>query len=128
MRRSITSLVLAAVALLVVTASVAAADPFGWGHQGTTYGSPMTHQGTGSSNGWTSPNVAVAPATSVSPASTPRQPVTTVQSQTRRTQTAKPSPSPTSTHHATTRSTQHGSDWCGDYGRHDGRHDDHGSY
>jgi hypothetical protein len=38
MRQSIASIALAAIAVLMVTASVAAADPLDWGHSGTVNG------------------------------------------------------------------------------------------
>ena len=134
MRKSITAIALASLAVLVVAASVAAADPFGWrgtgrvAHgNGAGYGSYGNSAGTGAYTNWNP--VATAVPTASQPAATqpatPRPP-------------ARPSATATPTrHHAEvrsstgTRTTQHGStqyqgrhgwDWCDGYGR-----DDHGS-
>ena len=132
MRRSIASLALAAIALLLLTASVAAADPFGWGHRSAApHGPTMQYQGPCCSGGWSSTNVEGASTTPTSPTSADR-PVANPQSQTRRTQIATPSSAATTGHHSTaprhtrTRSTQYGSDWREAYGHHD-MHDMHDS-
>lgn len=115
MRRTLTSLALAAIAALVVTASVAAADPFGWVHRGTTsYGTTMSHNDTCCSSGWTSPNVA-----------TPQvSPTTQVRSQAHPAWTTAPARTSThrwtTTQRTTTQSGQHGSDWCDDHNSHNG--------
>jgi hypothetical protein len=115
MRRSITSLVLAAVALLVVTASVAAADPFGWGHRGTASGSTVSRSYDCCSTGWTAANgrtpvvVSSNPTPTVSPAAAP------VQTRTQATSTHHA----TTSHRASTQTSRHGSGWCDDNGGHD---------
>lgn len=131
MQKSIAAIVGASLAVLLVTASVVAADPFGWraGAQ-TTYGN-------GSGYGWYGNNGGYGCCTNRNPAATAvptaSQPTATAQP------TARPSATTAPTrHHATNRwswtqsgttnrqTTQyqdhHGSDWCDDYGR-----DDHGS-
>ena len=132
MQKSIAAIVGAALAVLLVTASVAAADPFGWRAGGqTTYDNGSGYGWYGNSGGYgccaTWNPVATAVPTASHPAAT-AQP------------TARPSATSAPTRHqasnrwsgtqsgATQRqSTQnqddHGSDWCDDYGR-----DDHGSY
>lgn len=127
MRRSITSLALAAIALLVVTASVAAADPFGWGRHGTTGNPVMSIQNAGwMQNGtWPSQGPQTSPATAT-PITVARPTAAPATSQNHPSPTLKPSRSTTTTHHSTTtrsttQSTWHGDDWCDDYGR--GDHD-----
>ena len=136
MRKSITAIALASLVVLVVTASVAAADPFGWRAGGRTtdgnssgYGSYGNSAGTGAYTNWDPVATAVPTASqpaATQPAATPRSP-------------ARLSASATPTHHHAevrsstgTRTTQrqstqhqdrHGWDWCDGYGR-----DDHGSY
>ncbi|MDA8237935.1 MAG: hypothetical protein M0T75_08655, partial [Chloroflexi bacterium] len=131
MQKSIAAIVGAALAVLLVTASVAAADPFGWRTSGqSTYGN-----GAGSS--WNGNNAGNGCCTNWTPAvtaiPTASQPAATAQP------TARPSATSTPTRHQVSsgssgtqnRMTQrqttqyqdhHGSDWCDDYGR-----DDHGS-
>jgi hypothetical protein len=125
MRRSITSLVLAAVALLVVTASVAAADPFGWGHRGTASVSMVSRGYDCCSMGWTAANgnTRVVAASNPTPSAHPT--AAPVQTQTHATPTQRPAATHTVTHHATTshraitQTSRHGS------GCDDGGHDSH---
>lgn len=123
MRRSLTSLALAAVALLVVTASVAAADPFGWGRHGTA-GTMTSSQNAGrmQNGSWTSPGTWTSPI--AIPTATARPSAAPVNHQTHPSATAMPSRSMTTTHQSTTtrsttQSTSHGDDWCDDYDRGD---------
>lgn len=131
MRKSITVIALASLAVLVVAASAAAADPFGWRASGRTThdngGYGWYDNGAGYAN-WNP--VATAVPMSSQPAAT--QPATTPQP------TARPSATSVPTrHHAEVRSStgtrmmegpstqhqdHHGSDWCDDHGR-----DDHGA-
>lgn len=134
MRKSITAIAVASLAVLVVATSVAAADPFGWRGTGrTTYGngggSGWYDDGGGYGSNWTPAATAVPAARQ--PAAT--QPAATPKPTARPTATASPTRhhaevrSSTSTRTTQRQSTQyqdrHGSDWCDDYG-----HDDHGSY
>ncbi len=128
MQKSIAAIVGAALAVLMVTASVAAADPFGWRASGQNTNGGYGNGGYDANTNWTPAATAVPVA--IQPAAT--QPAATPLA------TARPSATATPTrHHAevrtspSTRMTQpqatqyqdrHGSDWCDDYGR-----DDHGS-
>ena len=131
MQKSIAAIVGAALAVLLVTATVAAADPFGWGAGGqTTYGN-------GSGSGWYGNNGSYGCCTNWNPVATAvptaNQPAATAQPTARPSATTAPTRHQASdrwsgTHGGTTQrqSTQsqdrHGSDWCDGYGR-----DDHGS-
>lgn len=117
MRRSITSLALATIAVLVVTAGVAAADPLGWRHNGTAssvatypdgqYGCCSADWGSSGWKGW--------PTTSTTPAPTAHPKAT----QTHRAPAVRPTTTRSTTRQLGTQTTRHGSDWCDDYGRHD---------
>ena len=131
MQKSIAAIVGAALAVLLVTASVAAADPFGWRAGGqTTYGS-------GSGYGWYGNNGGYGCCTNSNPVATAvptaSQPAATAQP------TARPSATSAPTRHQavnrgsgtqsqmtqrqpTQNRDDHGSGWCDDDGR-----DDHGA-
>jgi hypothetical protein len=106
MRRTVTSLALAAIAVLVVTASVAAADPFGWGRNATSSNRSIAGQAWGST-GWsqagavTSQGTAVNPLGATRPVATARPAVAPVNVQTHQAATVRASRSSTTTHHAT---------------------------
>lgn len=138
MRRSITSLALATIAVLLVTESVAAADPFGWRNSGSASGATTYRDGQSTSADWTpagsqffssastTPTATVHP--TAAPAQTAHPAATPATAQTHRTQTVRSTSTPTGSHHSgnrvtSTQTTRHGSDWCDDYGR----HDDHGT-
>lgn len=128
MQKSIAAIIGATLAVLLVTASVAAADPFGWRASGQNTNGVHGYGGYDASTNWT-PAATVVP-TAIQPAAT--QPAATPQATVRPSATATPtrhhaevrsSTSTRTTHHQSTQyQDRHGSDWCDDYGR-----DDHGS-
>lgn len=71
MRRTITSMAVAAIAVLVVTASVAAADPFGWGRHAAT-SNQVTSGQTWDSTGWSQAGVAPSQGTAANPVAVTR--------------------------------------------------------
>lgn len=130
MQRTIAAIVGAALAVFLVTATVAAADPFGWRAGG------QTTNGNGSGYGWYGNNGGYGCCTNLNPLTTAvpvaSQPAATAQPTTRPSATTAPSRHQASNHRSGTqnRMTQgqttqhqdrHGSDWCDD-----GR-DDHDS-
>lgn len=132
MQKSIAAIIGASLAVLLVTASVAAADPFGWRAGGqTTAGNGIGYGWSGNSYGGSGNSYGGSAAATAVP--TASQPAATAQP------TARPSATSVPRHQASNswsgtqdRTTQrqttqhhdrHGSDWCDDYGR-----DDHDSY
>ncbi len=132
MRRTVTSLALAAIAVLVVTASVAAADPFGRGRNATSSNRSMAGQAWGST-GWSqagavaSQGTAVNPIAATRPVATARPAAAPVNVPTHQAATVRASRSSTTTHHATTtrqsinQGNTRGCGCCGGY-------DDHGGW
>ncbi len=128
MRKSIASLVLATIAVLMVTASVAAADPFGWRHTGTANGATTYRDGqnTCCSAGWTYATPAAisstVPTAAARPTAAPVPAATRVGTQTHPTP-VRPAVKQTTTRHTGHDTSRHHADWCDQYG-----HDDHGMH
>jgi hypothetical protein len=125
MRKSIASIVLATIAILMVTASVAAADPFGWRHSAMAYGATTDRDGQNpccssdwTSTGWqNSASVSTVPAATAHPTATPVLAATPVRSQAHQTQTVRPTPHRTTTHHTSAQTNRHHADRCDDDAR-----------
>lgn len=125
MQKSIAAIVGAVLAVLIVTASVAAADPFGWrASDQATYGTSAAYasNGSGSNGNPAATTVPTAGQPAVSAPSAVRPSTTTTPIRHR-----DPVRSSTGTRMTQRQTTQthdrHGSDWCDDYGR-----SDHGLY
>lgn len=125
MRRSIASLVLATIAVLMVAATVGAADPLGWRHSGTAYGATTYRddQNTCCSTDWTSAgwqnsaSISTVPAATAHPTATAVPVAAPVRSQAHQTQTAQPTPHRTKTHHTSAQTSRHHAERCDGDGR-----------
>lgn len=129
MRKSIASLVLATIAVLMVTASVAAADPFGWRHTATANGATTYRDGQNTccsadrTYAMPAATFSTVPTAAARPTAAPVPAATRVGAQTHPTPTVRPAVKQTTTRHTSHDPSRHHADWCD----HDG-HDDHGMH